>query len=180
MEKSECVNKMLEQNVYKRKVSAQYRCPKCEKGYLGKTKMIQHLKKYPDHGPIPEYENNLNFEVWNYLVDITQKCPPARRGIKFCEELTNLLHNVLLLTSALFKKAEIYKNPVEVDKVLGNAIRLSPGLYNFNDAELIKDVTVLKLITNTDFFKPVDSDKLKTTQDDDEKGQKSRGKLIYL
>lgn len=69
--------------------------------------------------------------------------------------MTNLLHNVLLLTSALFKEVEANKNHVEVDKVLGNAIGLPPGQYKFNDNELYKDVTVLKLITNTDFFKPV-------------------------
>lgn len=81
--------------------------------------------------------------------------------MKFCEELTNLLHNVLLLTSALFKEVESNKNHVEVDKVLGNAIGLPPGQYKFNDSELYKDVTVLKLITNIDFFKPVS----KTTKD---------------
>ncbi|KAJ8951827.1 hypothetical protein NQ318_019802 [Aromia moschata] len=142
----------LEFHQRKRKISAQYRCPKCKKAYLGKFRMVQHIKKYPDHGPLPN--NELNFDVWNYLVDITQKCPPAQRGVKFCEELTNLLHNVLLLTSALFKKAEINKNHVDVDKVLGNAIGLPPGPYKFNDNELYKDVTVLKLITNSDFFKP--------------------------
>ncbi|XP_018564321.1 uncharacterized protein LOC108905784 [Anoplophora glabripennis] len=146
----------LEFHQRKRKISAQYRCPKCKKAYLGKSKMIQHIKKYPDHGPIPH--NELNFDVWNYLVDITQKCPSAQRGIKFCEELTNLLHNVLLLTSALFKKVEQNKNYVDVDKVLGNAIGLPPGPYKFNDSELYKDVTVLKLITNSDFFKPVNTD----------------------
>lgn len=139
----------------KRTIAAQYRCPKCQKAYLGKTKMIQHIKKYPDHGPLPMPRNEHNFDVWNYLVDITQKCRPAQRGLKFCGELTNLLHNVLLLTSALFKEVEANKTFVEVDKVLGNAIGITPGQYKFNDSELYKDVTVLKLITNTDFFKPV-------------------------
>ncbi|KAJ8916163.1 hypothetical protein NQ315_016302 [Exocentrus adspersus] len=152
----------------RRKISSQYRCPKCQKVYLGKNKMIQHIKKYPDHGPAPH--NELNFDVWNYLVDITQKCSPAQRGIKFCEELTNLLHNVLLLTSALFKKPEPNKNLVDVDKVLGNAIGLPPGSYRFNENELYKDVTVLKLITNSDFFKPVEANedaqkKVKLTED---------------
>ncbi|CAH1175742.1 unnamed protein product [Phaedon cochleariae] len=149
--------KELSHHQRKRKIAAQYRCPKCQKAYLGKAKMLDHIKKYPDHGPLPQREHNdLNFDVWNYLVDVTQKSPPAQRGMKFCEELTNLLHNILLLTSALFKKVEQNKNYVEVDKVLGNAIGLAPGLYKFNDTELHKDVTVLKLITNTDFFNPVD------------------------
>lgn len=144
-----------ESKATKRTIAAQFRCPKCQKAYLGKTKMIQHIKKYPDHGPIPLPRNENNFDVWNYLVDITQKSPPAQRGLKFCGELTNLLHNILLLTSALFKEVEQNKTFVEVDKVLGNAIGLQPGQYKFNDSELYKDVTVLKLITNTDFFKPV-------------------------
>ncbi|XP_057663031.1 uncharacterized protein LOC130898022 isoform X1 [Diorhabda carinulata] len=154
---TKCTNmQQLDVHQRPRRIAAQYRCPKCLKAYMGKTKMIQHIKKYPDHGPLPQKENSsVNFEVWNYLVDITQKCSTAQRGIKFCEELTNLLHNVLLLTSALFKKVEENKNFVEVDKVLGNAIGLTPGFYTFNDSELYKDVTVLKLITTTDFFKPV-------------------------
>nr|CAH7718198.1 unnamed protein product [Callosobruchus chinensis] len=154
----------------KRTISAQYRCPKCNKAYLGKKKMIQHIRKNPEHGPMPT-STELNFDVWNYLVEVTQKCPPALRGIKFCEELTNLLHNVLLLTSALFKKVELNKNHVEVDKVLGNAIGLPPGLYKFNDSELYKDVTVLKLITNTDFFKPVDT----TMEEKSPEGRKDEG-----
>ncbi|KAG5890391.1 hypothetical protein JTB14_029755 [Gonioctena quinquepunctata] len=148
----------LEFHQSRRKIAAQYRCPTCNKAYLGKTKMMQHIQKHPDHGPIPRDEKSeLNFDVWNYLVDITQKCPQAQRGIKFCEELTNLMHNLLLLTSALFKEVKVNKNFVEVDKVLGNAIGLKPGSYSFNDNELYKDVTVLKLLTTTDFFKPNDS-----------------------
>ncbi|CAH0557125.1 unnamed protein product [Brassicogethes aeneus] len=143
--------KKLDMHQRKRTISAQYRCPKCQKAYLGKAKMIQHLQKYPDHGPLPDKLKEANFDVWNYLVDITQKSPPGRRGSKFCEELTNLLHNVQLLTTALFKKNE-GDNCVEIDKVLGNAIGVNPGNYKFDENELYKDVTVLKLITNSDFF----------------------------
>nr|XP_023028958.1 uncharacterized protein LOC111517139 [Leptinotarsa decemlineata] len=146
----------LEFHQQRRTIAAQYRCPKCRKAYLGKTKMMQHIQKHPDHGPMPQNEKKANFDVWNFLVDITQKCPQAQRGAKFCEELTNLMHNLLLLTSALFKKVELNKNFVEVDKVLGNAIGLKPGPYCFNDNELYKDVTVLQLLTTTDFFKPSD------------------------
>ncbi|XP_044268514.1 uncharacterized protein LOC123013795 [Tribolium madens] len=138
----------------KRVVKSQYKCPKCFKAYLGKNKMIQHLKKNPDHGPLPEGYQQYNFDVWNYLFDITQKCKSGQRGVKFCEELSNLLHNVQLLKSALFKTVTDNKNCVQIDKVLGNAIGLSPGKYKFDENELYKDVTVLKLITNSDFFKP--------------------------
>lgn len=116
--------------------------------------MIQHLKKYPDHGPLPEGYQEFNFDVWNYLFDITQKCKSGQRGVKFCEELSNLLHNVQLLKNALFKTVTDNKNCVHIDKVLGNAIGLPPGKYKFDETELYKDVTVLKLITNSDFFKP--------------------------
>ncbi|EFA03009.1 uncharacterized protein LOC103314918 [Tribolium castaneum] len=138
----------------KRVVKAQFKCPKCFKAYLGKNKMIQHLKKNPDHGPLPEGYQQYNFDVWNYLFDITQKCKAGQRGVKFCEELSNLLHNVQLLKSALFKTVTDNKNCVQIDKVLGNAIGLAPGKYKFDENELYKDVTVLKLITNSDFFKP--------------------------
>lgn len=143
----------------KRTVAAQHRCPKCGKAYLGKSKMIEHIKKYPDHGPLPEY-TNYNFDVWNYLVDVTQKSPPSQRGVKFCEELTNLIHNVQLLASALFKSVTHNKNIVQIDKVLGNAISLPPGKYNFDENQLYKDVTVLQLITNSDFFNPNKPSKL--------------------
>lgn len=119
---------------------------------MGKGKMIEHLKKYPDHGPLPEGYQRFNFDVWNYLFDITQKCQPGQRGAKFCEELSNLLHNLQLLKSALFKTVKDSKNCVQVDRVLGNALGLAPGKYQFDENELYKDVTVLKLITNTEFF----------------------------
>jgi hypothetical protein len=153
-EKENSKIKFTELHTKKRVISAQYKCPKCFKAYLGKNKMIQHLKKYPDHGPLPEGCQEFNFDVWNYLFDITQKCKPGQRGIKFCEELSNLLHNVQLLKSALFKTVTDNKNCVHIDKVLGNAIGLPPGKYKFDENELYKDVTVLKLITNSDFFKP--------------------------
>lgn len=162
----------LEVHQKKRTISAQYRCPKCQKAYLGKAKMVQHLEKYPDHGPLSDTFNKLNFDVWNYLVDITQKSPPGRRGSKFCEELTNLLHNVQLLTSALFKKEEVDNN-VQVDKVLGNAIGLNPGKYRFDENELHKDVTVLKLIGNSDFFNPKNNTNLFNTTEKINENSKS-------
>ncbi|RZC35509.1 uncharacterized protein BDFB_005692, partial [Asbolus verrucosus] len=153
-EKENSKMEFAELHTKKRMISAQYKCPKCFKAYLGKNKMIQHLKKYPDHGPLPEGYQQFNFDVWNYLFDITQKCKSGQRGVKFCEELSNLLHNVQLLKSALFKTVTDNKNCVQIDKVLGNAIGLSPGKYKFDENELYKDVTVLKLITNSEFFKP--------------------------
>lgn len=138
----------------KRKIPAQYRCPKCKKAYLGRTKILEHLKKNPSHGPMHQNEDK-HFEVWNYLVSITQKCPSSERGPKFCQELSNLLHNLVLLTNALFKKLGSAANEVEVDKVLGNAIGLSPGTYYFDDNNLYKDVTVLQLMGNGDFLSSI-------------------------
>ncbi|KAH1014360.1 hypothetical protein HUJ04_003207 [Dendroctonus ponderosae] len=140
----------------KRRIASQYRCPKCQKAYMGRSKILEHLKKNPTHGPMNESEGN-HFEVWNYLVSITQKCPSSERGPKLCQELSNLLHNLLLLTNALFKKLGNASNEVKVDKVLGNAIGLAPGTYYFDDNNLYKDVTVLKLMSNTDFLNSIRS-----------------------
>ncbi|KAL1491350.1 hypothetical protein ABEB36_011959 [Hypothenemus hampei] len=151
-------NKLLELNSVqkKRRIAAQYRCPKCKKAYLGRNKILEHLKKNPTHGPMQESEKN-HFEVWNYLVSITQKCPSSERGSKFCQELSNLLHNLVLLTNALFKRLGSASNQVEIDKVLGNAIGLNPGTYYFDDNNLYKDVTVLKLMGNSDFLNSIRS-----------------------
>ncbi|CAG9771933.1 unnamed protein product [Ceutorhynchus assimilis] len=134
----------------KRKIASQYRCPKCQKAYLGKNKMLKHLQKYPSHGPVTQKQQN-DFEVWNHLVSVTQKCPSSERGSKFCQELSNLLHNLLFLTNALFKKVG-NNNEVEIDKVLGNAVGLSPGSYYFDDSRLCKDVAVLQLMENSEFL----------------------------
>lgn len=138
----------------KRRIASQYRCPKCQKAYMGRTKILEHLRKNPTHGPMNESEGS-HFEVWNYLVSITQKCPSSERGPKFCQELSNLLHNLLLLTNALFKKLGNASSEVKVDKVLGNAIGLAPGSYYFDDNNLYKDVTVLKLMSNTDLLNSI-------------------------
>ncbi|XP_066261508.1 uncharacterized protein [Euwallacea similis] len=140
----------------KRRIAAQYRCPKCKKAYLGRNKMLEHLRKNPSHGPIDQNKEN-HFEVWNHLVSITQKCALSERGAKFCQELSNLLHNLLLLTNALFKKLGSAVNEVDVDKVLGNAIGLNPGTYYFDDTNLYKDVSLLKLMGNTDFVNSIKS-----------------------
>lgn len=139
----------LQQN--KRKISAQYRCPGCKKAYLGRNKILEHLKKNPSHGPLQKDEEK-HFEVWNYLVSLTQKTSSSERGRKFCAEISNVLHNLLLLANALFKKVGNVTSEVSVDKVLGNAIGLVPGNYYFDDSNLYRDVTVLKLISNNDFL----------------------------
>lgn len=136
----------------KRNISARYRCPKCQKAYLGRNRMLRHLQDNPDHGPIPEHCKDNNFEAWNFLVDITQKCSIGNKGKKFCEELTNLLHNVKILARVLFKSSKDQKNAVKIDRVLGNALDLAPGEYKFNENELHKDVTVLSLLENSRFF----------------------------
>ncbi|KAF7274231.1 hypothetical protein GWI33_013092 [Rhynchophorus ferrugineus] len=152
----------------KRKISAQYRCPKCKKAYLGKNKILEHLKKNPTHGPLQEGEEK-HFEVWNYLVNVTQKSAASERGRKFCQEISNLLHNLSLLANALFKKLGNVTNQVQIDKVLGNAIGLTPGNYYFDDSNLYRDVTVLQLITNNDFLSS-----LKFNNDEDKPKSENR------
>lgn len=141
----------LSNNPKKRNISSKYRCPKCQKAYLGRSRMLRHLQDYPDHGPIPEHCKDNNFEMWNFLVDITQKCPTGTRGKKFCAELTNLLQNLKVLTRFLFKLSGD-KNSVKVNKLLANALNMIPGDYKFNENELHKDITVFKLLEETKFF----------------------------
>lgn len=132
-------------------ISSKYRCPKCQKVYLGRIKMVKHLEDNPDHGPIPEYCKTNNSEVWNYLVDITQKLPTGKRGSKFCEELSNLLQNLRVLSRFLFKLSD-EKNTVALDTYLGSVFDLPPGNYRFNESELHKDVTIFKMLNDMRLF----------------------------
>lgn len=152
MEQKPELLKPLDFHQKRRNISARYRCPKCQKAYLGRSRMLKHFQDNPDHGPIPEHCKDNNFETWNFLVDITQKCSLTERGKKFCEELTNLLHNAKILAKVLFKATNDTKHSVTVDRVLGNALDLKPGDYKFNDHELHKDVTFLTLLENSKFF----------------------------
>lgn len=135
----------------KRIISAKYKCPKCQKVYLGRSRMVKHLEDNPDHGPIPEYCKTNNSEVWNCLVDVTQKSPAGKKGLKFCEELSNLLQNLKVLSRFLFKLSD-EKNAVALDKYLGAVLDLPPGNYRFNESELHKDVTIFKMLNDMKLF----------------------------
>lgn len=135
----------------KRIISAKYRCPKCQKVYLGRSRMVKHLEDNPDHGPIPEHCKTNNSEVWNYLVDITQKFPTGKRGMKFCAELSNLLQNLKVLSRYLFKLSD-EKNAVALDTFLGAVLDLPSGNYRFNESELHKDVTIFKMLNDMKLF----------------------------
>lgn len=148
-------------------ISSKYRCPKCQKVYLGRIKMVKHLEDNPDHGPIPEYCKTNNSEVWNYLVDITQKFPTGKRGSKFCEELSNLLQNLRVLSRFLFKLSD-EKNTIALDTFLGSVLDLPPGNYRFNESELHKDVTIFKMLNDMRLFENANKRKnnsLKTNSD---------------
>lgn len=148
----------------KRVFSAKYRCPKCQKVYLGRSRMVKHLEDNPDHGPIPEYCKTNNSEVWNYLVDITQKFPTGKRGSKFCEELSNLLQNLRVLSRFLFKLSN-EKNAVALDTFLGSVLDLPPGKYRFNESELHKDVTIFKMLNDMKLFEDANKTKSDSRKD---------------
>nr|CAD7410941.1 unnamed protein product [Timema poppensis] len=38
----------------KRKISSHFRCPTCQKIYLGRNRMARHFEMYPDHGNIDQ------------------------------------------------------------------------------------------------------------------------------
>lgn len=149
----------------KRNISGKYRCPKCQKAYLGRSRMLKHLEDNPDHGPIPEHCKTSSSEVWSFLVDVTQKSPAGRRGLKFCEELSNLLQNLKILARYLFKVSH-EKNTVVVDKYLAGALDLAPGKYKFNESELHKDLTIFKMLNDMKLF------------DDANKAKSSEGRAI--
>lgn len=125
--------------------------------------MVKHLEDNPDHGPIPEHCKTSNSEVWNYLVDVTQKFPAGKRGLKFCEELSNLLQNLKVLSRYLFKLSS-EKNTVAVDAILGSVLDLSPNNYKFNESELHKDVTIFKMLNDMKVFE--DANRTKTNKFD--------------
>nr|CAD7603410.1 unnamed protein product [Timema genevievae] len=54
-EKAESKEELLEGLVIpKRKISSHFRCPTCQKIYLGRNRMARHFEMYPDHGNIDQ------------------------------------------------------------------------------------------------------------------------------
>lgn len=139
---------LLENHQRKRSIAAQFRCPKCQKAYLGHSKMLKHLQKHPDHGPIPEHcKPRLNNDTWNFLIDLSNKNPSGQRGLKFCKELVNFLHNVRILAKMFFKRpTSLDKNMYYVDDTLSSVLGIESGNYTLNENELHKEVNVLAFI----------------------------------
>lgn len=156
--------KSLELFRKKRIISSQFRCPTCSKIYIGRTKIENHLIKYPDHRSIKlqseqnddssSIYNDNDCQIWNYLIDISRKSPTGQRGSIFCRELTNLLNNLQLMKNSLFKRTTTNsnnnKNLVQVDELLGNVIDLIPGKYRFDESNLLKDLTVFQFRCDKD------------------------------
>ncbi|XP_035734683.1 uncharacterized protein LOC118447189 [Vespa mandarinia] len=90
--------------VPKRKISDHFRCPTCNKIYLGRTRMARHFEMHPDHGspeqlppptPDPELKQNVNQDPlkrkgkkrgpWAY---VTPEAKSERRKVKLREAIS--------------------------------------------------------------------------------------------
>jgi hypothetical protein len=87
-----------------RKISAKFRCPACNKIYLGKNKMNNHFKLFPEHKPIqPENESLL----YSHLMSlIHQKTKNEDKTSFFLKELSNFVEKMQKLTPKLITTNE--------------------------------------------------------------------------
>ncbi|KAK6642294.1 hypothetical protein RUM44_014017 [Polyplax serrata] len=72
----------------KRNFKPEYRCPTCQKIYLGHTRMMWHLNKFPDHCNVEKYEENY------YRKRTETKVRRAARRLNMCD-VTNKVKQVL-------------------------------------------------------------------------------------
>ncbi|KRT78585.1 hypothetical protein AMK59_8117, partial [Oryctes borbonicus] len=68
----------------KRNIPPRFRCPTCNKAYLGRIKMVNHFQKHPDHRS-DTIQDFINHTTWNFLILTSQKHKLGSKGIKFCE-----------------------------------------------------------------------------------------------
>lgn len=140
----------LELHQRKRCIAPQFRCPKCKKAYLGHSKMLKHLQKHPDHGPIPEHCKSRYNDTWNYLIDIANKRPSGQKGIKFCRELVNFLSNVRVLAKMFFKHPSGNENNLYyVDETFAELLGIQSGNYVLNENELHKDLHIYSFLNSS-------------------------------
>lgn len=120
----------------KRKISSQFRCKFCEKVYLGKTKMNNHYKLYPNHKPQPsENESNL----FSHLLSLVrQKRTNKGMADTFFSELSSFVMLCEKLTPKLItsenSNMQAHQNTHShvVDKNSASLLRINPGTYTLN------------------------------------------------
>lgn len=115
----------------KRKVSDHFRCPTCNKVYLGRTRMIRHYEMHPDHGS-PDQLPPVNIDSELKILDsfkrkgkkrgpwayITPEAKSERRQVKLkeaisvCEsqEIINIAAKPVLNAQSLFDLLVIKSN----------------------------------------------------------------------
>lgn len=138
-----------------RKISSEFRCTSCKKIYLGKNKMNQHYKLFPDHRPKVSENESALFTHLMKMVRLKKK--KKDMADVFFNELSNFVQLCEKLTPKLITNQD---NPNThhhiIDKNAANLLRINPGNYRLNmnvfeknfkldSLESIEDPTVLDM-----------------------------------
>lgn len=113
-----------------RQISAKFRCPCCNKIYLGKNKMNHHFKLFPDHKPIKPENDSL---LYSHLMSLVhQKARNEEKTSFFLKELSNFVEKMQKLTPKLITTNEDNSLLENIDKNTASLLRINCGEYRLN------------------------------------------------
>ncbi|XP_022908010.1 uncharacterized protein [Onthophagus taurus] len=139
---------ILNQHCKKRNIPPRYRCPTCNKAYLGKAKILNHFEKHPDHGSISPNVTFKNTATWDFLISTAQKFKGSK-VTKFCDELTTLIENAKKIAKYLFKPFKEDQESYIIKNELAAIFGIKEGTYGLDESELFKDISLYEYLENT-------------------------------
>lgn len=115
-----------------RKISSEFRCTTCKKIYLGKNKMNNHFKLFPDHRPKASENESALFS--HLMSMVRQKKKNKDMADVFFKELSNFVQLCEKLTPKLITNKDNHPNTHHhiVDKNAASLLRINPGNYRLN------------------------------------------------
>lgn len=115
-----------------RKISSEFRCTSCKKIYLGKNKMKNHFKLFPDHRPKASETESVLF--MHLMTMVRQKKKNKDMADVFFKEISNFVQHCEKLTPRLITNKDNHPNTHHhvVDKNAASLLRINPGNYRLN------------------------------------------------
>lgn len=115
-----------------RKISSEFRCTTCKKIYLGKNKMNNHFKLFPDHRPKTSEAESVLFS--HLMTMVRQKRKNKDMADVFFKEISNFVQHCEKLTPRLITNKDNHPNTHHhiVDKNAASLLRINPGNYRLN------------------------------------------------
>lgn len=172
---------LLQLQVHRKRriISGQYRCPTCNKAYLGQLRLIKHFQKYPDHGNKNANQKQYN-STWKYLIETSMKASSGSKVKTFCEELAILVQNARILAKYLFKLSED-ETAIQIDDLLANVLGIGTGKYTLNENDLCKDVTLFSYLDmnyfDETYLSPANDDTKETKTQPEREPNKLKNKV---